>query len=62
MEDILSFLSKILSALGQILVLGWNILKFLLSKVWKFILGLGSLILGLFAIKKIRNKEDSNEI
>lgn len=61
MEDILSFLSKILSALGQILVLGWKLIKFLLSKVWKFILGLVGLILGFFAIKEIRNKEVSNE-
>lgn len=59
MEEILSFLSKILSTLGQALVLGWKLIKFLLSKVWKFILGLGSLILGFFTVKHLKNKEDS---
>lgn len=59
MKEILSFLSKILSTLGQALVLGWKLIKFLLSKVWKFILGLAGLILGFFTLKHLKNKEDS---
>ncbi len=58
MEEILSFLSKILSTLGQALVLGWKLIKFLLSKVWKFILVLVSLILGFFTFKHLKNKEE----
>lgn len=58
MEEILSFVSKILSTLGQALILGWKLIKFLLSKVWKFILVLGSLILGFFTFKNLKNKEE----
>ncbi len=50
-------IKKIFSLFGNVLNIGWQLIKFIFSKCWKFILLIGSLLIGLFAVKKAA-KED----
>lgn len=51
-------MEEILSTLGQALVLGWKLIKYIFSKVWKFVLVLVSLILGFFTFKKVKEQKE----
>ena len=57
MSKLFSFITQSFKALWQLIVLIWGLVKWLISKSYKFILIIGSLILTIFAIKKIK-KED----
>lgn len=50
-------IKKIFSLLGNVINIGWQLIKFIFSKCWKFILLIGSLLIGLGAFKKA-SKED----
>ena len=50
-------IKKIFSLLGNVINIGWQLIKFIFSKCWKFLLLIGSLLLTLFSIKKA-SKED----
>lgn len=50
-------IKKVFSLFGNVLNIGWQLIKFIFSKCWKFILLIGSLLIGLFAVKKAA-KED----
>lgn len=43
--------------IGKFLLLLWELFKFLITKVWKFILLIGGLILGVSTIKKATKEE-----
>ena len=57
MESVISFIGKIFSILGDILKFGFNIVKFIISKCWKFILAIFAAIVGIFITKKAMDKE-----
>ena len=57
MDLILGFFKNIFSLLGSAIQIVWQIIKFIFSKCWKFILLIGSLLLGIGACKKAA-KED----
>lgn len=57
MDLILGFFKNIFSLLGSTILIVWQIIKFIFSKCWKFILLIGSLLLGIGACKKAA-KED----
>ena len=57
METVISFIGKIFSILGDILKFGFNIVKFIISKCWKFILAILAAIVGIFITKKAMDKE-----
>lgn len=57
MESVISFIGKIFSILGDILKFGFNIVKFIISKCWKFILAILAAIVGIFITKKAMDKE-----
>lgn len=50
-------IKKIFSLFGNVINIGWQLIKFIFSKCWKFILLIGSLIIGIGAFKKA-SKED----
>ena len=60
MKEVLSFLSNIFSLLGQVFLFVWKIAKFILARVYKFILAIGGALIGLFVIKKATEKHTGN--
>lgn len=57
MSLIWAFIKNIFATLGSVLQILWQIVKFITSKCWKFILAIGAAILGLFITKKAVEKE-----
>lgn len=53
----LTFIGSIFTTLWNGLVFIWNILKFIISKSWKFILAILTAMLGIFITKKAVEKE-----
>lgn len=52
-----NFIKNTFTLLGSTIQIVWQIIKFIFSKCWKFILLIGSLLLGIGACKKAA-KED----
>ena len=50
-------IKKIFSLFGNVINIGWQIIKFIFSKCWKFILLIGSLLIAIFSIKKATREE-----
>ena len=57
MAKLLSLLSKFFSFLASLALFILQIIKYIFTKLWKFILIIGGLLLSLIGIKKARNKE-----
>lgn len=57
MSLIWNFIKNIFTLCGSAIQIVWQIIKFIFSKCWKFILLIGSLLLGIGACKKA-TKED----
>ena len=52
-----NFIKNTFTLFGSTILIVWQIIKFIFSKCWKFILLIGSLLLGIGACKKAA-KED----
>ena len=57
MKRVLPFIGSFFTMIGKLLLLFWELVKFIFSKVWKFILLIGGLILGISTIKKATKEE-----
>ena len=57
MKLMLETIKNVISLFGSLIQMFWNIIKFIFSKCWKFILIIGSLLFGISAAKKACKEE-----
>jgi len=57
MKDFISLLSKLITTIGQALLVLWKVIKYLIKKFWIFLVAVISAILSIFIIKKVKNKD-----
>lgn len=57
MKDLISLISKLITTIGQALLVLWKVIKYLIKKFWIFLVAVISAILSIFIIKKVKNKD-----
>ena len=57
MKDLISLISKLITTIGQGILVLWKVIKYLIKKFWIFLVAVISAILSIFIIKKVKNKD-----
>jgi len=61
MKTLISFLSKLFSLIYEGLVIVFNVLKYIITKLWKVALAILLFIVSIFTLKKIRGGKVEKE-